>query len=252
MTSLTCPAVRRRLPMFHDDELPIGEAIAVETHVKACAPCAHELRGFRELRDVIRAAAAPGPADDWTGLQPGVISRMKVEQHESWTACVGRLRDDVHLVWIGLAATAATFVCGAVVLGMLRFASPERNDSLAALIAVMAAPYGSELNPIRGFGGGSISVPTVPAKGPMADTLEGATLDSDAVLALSALITREGRVSGLAVLTDHHDRAELVELLAAISRYRLEPARFGQSPVAVNLVWLLAHTTVRGKMPRST
>ena len=252
MTLLTCAAVRRRLPTFHDDELPIADAIAVETHVKGCTGCAQELHGLRDLRQVLRAAAAPGPADDWTGLQPGVISRMRAEEQQSWTASAGRLFDDLHLVWIGLASTAATFLCGAIVLGMLHFAAPERDDSLAAVITVVSAPYGSELNPIRAFGASFISVPSVPAKGAMADTLEDAIAERDVVLALSALVARDGRVSGVSVLTNDHDREELVRLLDAISRYRLEPARFGGSPVAVNLVWLLAHTTVRGKLPRST
>lgn len=252
MTLLTCPAVRRRLPLFHDDELPIADTIAVESHVKKCAACALELNGLRQLRDGLRLAAAPAPADDWTGLQPGVISRMKAEAHESWKACASRLFDDLHLVWIGLAATAATFLCGAIALGMLHFASPERDDSLAAVINVISAPYGTELNPIRVFSASFISVPSIPAKGPMADTLEGTVSERDVVLALSAMVTREGRVAGLSVLTNDRDREDVLQLLDAISRNRLEPARFGQSPVAVNLVWLLAHTTVRGKMPRST
>ena len=50
----------------------------------------------------------------------------------------------MHLVWIGLASTAATFLCGAVVLGMLHYASPEREDSLRALITVMARAVGLE------------------------------------------------------------------------------------------------------------
>ena len=250
--TLTCSAVRRRLPLFHDDELPITDTIAVETHVKDCTRCAEELNGLRGLRDVLRSAAAPGPADDWTGLQPGVISRMKAEQNQSWTACAGRLLDDLHLVWIGLAATAATFLCGAIVLGMLHFASPERADSLAAVITVVSAPYGSELNPVRAFTAPFISGPSIPAQGPMADTLEGTVSEREVVLALSALVTREGRVSDLSVLKNDRDRAELLQILDAISRHRLEPARFGQAPVAVNLVWLLAHTTVRGKMPRPT
>ena len=252
MTLLTCSAVRRRLPLFHDDELPVPDTIAVETHVKECTDCARELRGLSDLRDALRVAVAPGPVDDWTGLQPGVISRMKAEEQESWAACAGRLLDDLHLVWIGLASTAATFLCGAIVLGMLHFASPERDDSLAAVITVVSAPYGSELNPVRGFGASFISVPSVPPKGAMADTLEEAITDHDVVLALSAMVTREGKVAGVSVLKNNRDRAELVQLLDAISRNRLEPARFGQSPVAVNLVWLLAHTTVRGKLPRST
>ncbi len=75
---------------------------------------------------------------------------MRAEAHESWTARAGRFLDDLHLVWIGLAATAATFLCGAVALSALHFGSPERRkDSLAAVIAVMSAPTGSDLNPVR-------------------------------------------------------------------------------------------------------
>ena len=73
------------------------------------------------------------------------------------------------LVWIALASTAATFLCGAVVLSMLHFASPERNDSLAAVIAVMGAPSGSDLNPVRLEGW--IRVPSVPEDGVVQATL---------------------------------------------------------------------------------
>ena len=100
------------------------------------------------MSSALRLAAAPGPADDWTGLTPGVISRMRAEANEAWLARLARTFDDMHLVWIGLASTAATFLCGAVVLGMLHFASPER-DRLAARAdhGASAAPSGSNLNP---------------------------------------------------------------------------------------------------------
>ena len=34
MRLLTCAAVRRRLAAFHDRELPIGEMISFESHIK--------------------------------------------------------------------------------------------------------------------------------------------------------------------------------------------------------------------------
>lgn len=249
MTVMTCAAVQRRLHGFHDGELAVREQIAIEGHLTGCLSCARTLGELRALGDALRSAAAPGPADDWTGLQPGVISRMRAEEHESWPAQFRRLFDDMHLVWIGLAATVATFLCGAVALGMLHFASAERDDSLAAMIAVIAAPYGSDLNPVRldRF----IRVPSVPQNGPMAATLARPFSEEDLVLALSAVVNRDGTVAGLSVLTSDPERREVLLLLEGISRGRLEPARFGTSPVAVNLVWLLAHTTVKGKMPRS-
>jgi hypothetical protein len=248
MTVLTCAAVQRRLPAYYDRELPISELIAVDSHLNGCPPCASDLRELQSVGEALRIAAAPGPADDWNGLQPGVISRMKVEADESWSARTHRLFDDMHLVWIGLAATVATFVCGVVVLSMLHFASPERHDSLAAILAVMAAPSGSDLNPLRLDR--YIRVPSVPENGPMAATLARTISEEELVLALSAVVTRDGSLEDLAVL-NNDDRREVLSILEAISRSRLEPARFGSSPVAVNLVWLLAHTTVKGKMPRT-
>jgi hypothetical protein len=228
----------------------VPELIAVEAHVHDCPPCARDLRDVRTVGEAMRLAAAPGPADDWTGLQSGVISRMRAEAHESWAARTRRAFDDMHLVWIGLAATAAAFVCVGTVLSMLHFASPEANNSLAAMIAVKAAPSGSNSNPVRL--GGIIRVPSVPENGIVYATLESSMVrGDDLMLPLSAVVTKEGRLSGLELLNNDHDLREgVVALVEGLSRGRLEPAQFGGSPVAVNLVWLVAHTTVKGK-PRS-
>ena len=245
-TLLTCAAVRRRLEAFHDCELPVPEQIAIEAHLHDCPPCARDLRNVQMVGDALRLAAAPGPADDWTGLQPGVISRMRAEAHESWTARTARAFDDLHLVWIGMASTAATFMCAASVLSMLHFASPERADSLAAMITVMAAPLGSDLNPARLDR--YIRVPSVPENGAAYATLEnGLEDDRDLMLTMSAVVTREGRVSRLELLNNQHDGAEVQGIVNALSDSRLEPAQYGGSPVAVNLVWLVAHTTVKPK-----
>ena len=119
MTLMTCSSVRRRLQSFHDRELPVRELIAVEAHIGTCPPCARDLREIQSLGDALRLAAAPGPADDWTGLQPGVISRMRAEQSESWRRAAQRFIDDVHLVWIGLASAAVTVVLAGSILHMV-------------------------------------------------------------------------------------------------------------------------------------
>ena len=245
MTLLTCAAVRRRLQAFYDRELAVGELIAVESHLHDCPPCARDLHALQQLGDAVRTAAARAPSDDWTGVRSSVISRMRAEAHESWTARAGRAFDDLHLVWIGLASTVATIVCSGVVLSMLHFASPERQDSLAAVIAVMAAPSGSDLNPARLDS--RIRVPSVPENGIVYATLEASEMKGDLVLPLSAIVTREGRVSGLELLNKGQDLPQVMEFVDALSRGRLEPAQFGGSPVAVNLVWLVAHTTVKPK-----
>jgi hypothetical protein len=130
-----------------------------------------------------------------------------------------------------------------MVLSMLHFASPERTDSLAGVIAVMGAPLGSDLNPSRLEA--YLRVPSVPQDGVVGATLAGTISQDDLVLPISVVVNREGWVSGLNVLSNEHDGRDLSKLLDAISRSRLEPAQFGDSPIAVNLVWLLAHTTVK-------
>jgi len=245
MTLLTCAAVRRRLQAFYDRELAVGDLISIEGHLHGCPPCARGLRELRDVGEALRVAAARAPSDDWTGLRSSVISRMRAEAHESWTARTGRAFDDLHLVWIGLASTVATIACAGAVLSMLHFASPEREDSLAAVIAVMAAPSGSDLNPARLDG--RIRVPSVPENGIVYATLESSAMEGDLVLPLSAIVTREGRVSGLELLNKGQDLRKITDLVDALSRGRLEPAQFGGSPVAVNLVWLVAHTTVKPK-----
>ena len=247
MTLLTCSVVERRLASFHDRELPVCEMIAMESHVQSCPPCARQLRELQTIRDLLRSAAAPAPSDDWTGLQSGVMSRMRAEEHESFVARARRTFEDMHLVWIALASTTATFLCGAIVLTMLQFASPERSDSLAAVMAVFAAPLGSDLNPARldRF----ISAPTtVPGDDMIQATLAGSSSSDDAVLPLSVTVSREGRVSGIYILTNDHPGGDVTPVLDAIYRTRLQPAQAGGEPVAVNLVWLLAHTTVKGKI----
>jgi Putative zinc-finger len=246
MTLLTCAAVRRRLQAFYDRELPVGDLISVEAHLHDCPPCSRDLSTIQDIGHALRLAAAPAPPDDWTGVRSSVISRMRAEAHESWPAKVRRAFDDLHLIWVALASTAATCVCAGSVLSMMHFASPERQDSLAAVIAVMAAPSGSDLNPARLDD--RIQAPSVPENGVVYATLERSILDDgDLVVPLSAIVTREGRVSGLELLNKMQDRREVTDIVEALSRGRLEPAQFGGSPVAVNLVWLLAHTTVKGK-----
>jgi Putative zinc-finger len=246
MTGLTCAAVRQRLAAFHDEELPLQERIAVQGHLNGCETCLDELYGYGEVTSALRLAAAPGPADDWTGLTPGVIGRMRAEANEAWLARMGRMFDDMHLVWIGLAATAGTILCGAIVLGMMHFASPEREDSLRAMITIMAAPSGSNLNPAS-LDGLMIQVPSVPEDGIVPASLERSGAEGEIMLAFSAVITREGAISGMEALGEGRDRRQVVRLINEISRGRLEPARYGTDPIAVNLVWLVEHMTVTGK-----
>jgi anti-sigma factor RsiW len=235
MKLLTCASVRRRLTAFHDCELPAEDFFAVRAHLEDCPPCAGEAAALGEIRDLLRAAVPAPAADraDLSGLRADILSRLQQEHDARWASRLERFWDDMHLVWIGMAAAAASLICGTMMAGMLHYASPERNDSLAAMIQALASrdPYMQLPSP------GDV----VPA------SLMNAMSEDEAVLALSAMVNREGRVDGLELLSSDHDQQQIDQLLDAISRARFQPAQQAGSPVSVNMVWLLAHTTVRGK-----
>jgi hypothetical protein len=134
-------------------------------------------------------------------------------------------------------------VCLLASAGVMQATTVQRPDSLAGVIDYLASP-GSNVNPAR-----IDEFTMVPRRRESSDwPLAG----EDAVLALSAVITREGRIQNIDVLAAEQARALKVRpevvlaMIEAASRAQFEPARAGGAPVAVSLVWLLAHTTVVG------
>lgn len=253
---MTCISARRRLAAFHDRELPIEDQIAVQSHLDACEDCGREAREMSEIGEGLRWMAAD-TAEGWhrelAGLPSGVVSRLKAEHDESLLSRVGRLFEDMHFVCAAGGATMATLACGVIIFGLLLTAARERPDSLAGVLAGLATS-GSNENPMdarlaavpRADGAGDMVMP--------AAVFSHGRDDDDAVLALSAVVTREGMISNVELLGPD-DRAQdpallrdsraLLEILDAASTARFQPARYEGVPVAVNVVWLLAHTTVR-------
>jgi len=257
MKPLTCAAARRRLQAFHDGELTVPEQIAVSAHLEWCEICAAALADVRAVGSVLRAAA-PGAAalthEEAASFHRSVVSRANAEFEASYFARVRDMFEDMHLVYAALGAAGATAVCILIMLGMMRFATSGRPDSLAAIVNVLASP-GSNENPVavdarvlmpRDLDGAlsTISTMSVPAS-----TM---SQEQDAVFTLAAVVTREGRIVNLELLhanpaVSGNDDGKVVEgLLDAVSRAHFEPGRAVEgNPVAVNMVWLVAHTTVR-------
>jgi hypothetical protein len=249
MTPLTCAATRRRLHAFHDHELSVSDQIAVASHLEWCDDCAAELADLRLLQTALRATAPGRQAlsrEEESGLQAAIAGRMRAERDQSFTVRVRDVFQDMHLVYAGLGGAAAAIACIFITLGLTRLTPVDRPASLAAFVNLLAAP-GSNENPIvlddrvlmpRALDG--LSAPT------------GDATEEDAVFTLAAVVTREGRIANLELLHAMGDGgarlndARLVErLLEKVSRARFEPARVGGLPVAVNVVWLVARTTVR-------
>jgi hypothetical protein len=244
MTPMLCAGVQRRLSAYHDDELSVNEQIAVEHHLRDCGGCRTEADELRAIGEALRGSAAainPLSARELDEMQADVVSRVHVEYEESVPMQVVRVFDDLRLSFAALGATAATLASVLIITGILFFGPrSERPDSMAAMLEALGAQsantYGMQL-------------PRASAK-PVADNAFAAN-DADAVFALAAVVTRQGRLVNLELVLAEQptgtDRARVVRLLDDMSRARFEPARFGGSAVAVNVVFLVAHTTVRGK-----
>jgi hypothetical protein len=250
MKHLLCASVSRVLEAYHDGELPVEEQIVVEAHLTECYVCASEARSLRLLQAGLRedsgAEATLQPRGSlelqFASMRTAVVSRTKAERDQSWPSRVGRLFEDLHLVWAALAATSATATCAAVVAGVLYFAPRERSDSLAAVMAALAAP-GSDRNPM--LVDKTIALPRFEAE-PVIQNMPLTTEGTDVMLTVSGVVTRDGRVTFPSLLsTSPYTQAEDLQMISQVSATRFEPAMRAGAPVAVNLVWLLERTTVR-------
>ena len=182
MMARACRQVRRQLSAFHDGELPVGEQIAVQAHLRECPACAAEVREMDELGACLRAgalAAAVEP-EEWQGLPSMVVSRMKAEDAESISGWTGRFFEDLHLVWAVLGATGATVACLALIFTIFYFA--------------ISSPAGFEHEP------DGDERPDEPAERVVERRVPGRGRCSTRRIsrcALDAVVTREGRIAKL-------------------------------------------------------
>lgn len=252
MKPLTCAAARQQLAEFYDGELAVAEQIAVTTHLEECRRCAEELAELRAVGGLLRAST-PGrevlSPEESVGFGVSVVSRVKAEREVSFFARVRGMFDDLHLVYAGLGSAAATAVCIVIMLGMMRFASDERPDSLAAMLTILSTP------------GSSASMLAIDAashaRWSARFSAANESAEEDAVFALASVIARDGHLSaadrsrarGRAASAD----AQLVDgLLDAVSRARFGMPPNDALPTSANMVWLIAHTTVRASAGATT
>jgi hypothetical protein len=247
MHVLPCDRVREDLAAYCDGELPMDDRVLVHGHLQECVACRLEEQAISDLGHALRtmAGSVPGRAAHDNGRLTGaILERIRVEQQFSLGSRVRALFEDMHFVWAGLGASIAMLFCIFASAGVLQAANQEKPDSLAGIISTIANADSND--PIR-------LASAVIENRALLDTTETIqTTDEDAELMLSALVTRDGRIQNLEVLEQQaralHIRPELVgAMLDAASRARFEPAQSGGLPVAVNVVWLVTATTVKGQ-----
>jgi Putative zinc-finger len=260
MTVKNCTAVQRRLSALQDGELDIEERVAVQAHLHDCERCAGEARLVKNLGDLLRAGAAArveAASEDLAGLSANVVSRLAAERSESLGGRVGRMFEDLHLVWAALGATGAAVACIAMITGLMSFGTPDvQPGSLRAQFLALASP-GSNANPVNISS--LMALPFIREDESLLTKLSSAATEEDLLVLMDAIVSKEGQVRNLKLLesNDQAARAETAaqqqairELSSAILNARLQPARnWNGLPLAVNVVWLHAHLTVRGKVP---
>ena len=147
MKPLTCNATRRRLQAFHDSELAVPDQIAVASHLDWCDECAGTLNELRMVRDALHAFVPRQSTlsnEEAAGFSAAIVNRLKAENDRSLLVRVRSAFDDMHFVYAGLGSAVSTVVCLLIMLSMMRFATNERPDSLAAIVSMLATPLECE------------------------------------------------------------------------------------------------------------
>lgn len=241
----SCADVREQLEAFYDGEVPFNHRLAIQNHLTECVTCslaAEELTGLGSKLRNMAAEVGESAAIEPLRLTAQVLEQLRVEEQFSVRTQVVALFQDMHLVWAGIGATAAMLICIVGSASVLHAANQERPDSLAGVIALLANP-GSNANPMRlnyeMMAPRAVSDPAIEMAG------------EDAEYALSAVVSREGRIQGIEVINDDQPRGKRAVVNAMLNEaYRVQfaPAqgRTGDA-VAVSMVWLVSNTTVKGR-----
>ncbi|HJU44311.1 MAG TPA: zf-HC2 domain-containing protein [Vicinamibacterales bacterium] len=237
-----CADVRERLEAFYDGELSLEQRVAIQNHLGECVTCsvaAEELTLMGATLREFAAQVADRTSDEPIRMSARVIERLRVEEQFSLKAQVMSLFQDMHLVWAGLGATVATMICVIGSASVLHAANQQQPGSFANVIAILANP-GSNENPMRlNY---EMMAPRAVSAAPIDMTEE------DGEYALSAVVSREGRVQGVEVLNQSRVPGRSMNaLLHDAYRVQFSPAQARGDAVAVSVVWLVANTTVKGR-----
>jgi hypothetical protein len=246
-----CDYAQPRLDAFVDGELAMGEQVLVETHLRWCQTCAARLEDAQTIGDALRMTArAHGDHDAdrnsraLAAMQAEVVAQAHTEYEQSFGVRVQELFSDMRLWWPALGATVAVALSVGMAGSIWKATSVEQPASLAAMIESLADP-GSDRNPQR-----LDAAMYMPRRVFDQDAaFDGAMLvpdgHQDEVVAVAAVITREGTVGGYALL-EQADAHRGGGVLHAVRQSRFAPAqRPGGQIVAVNMVLLFASTTVK-------
>lgn len=261
-----CDYVRERLDAFADGELPMGDQVLVETHLRWCQTCAARLEDTQtigaSLRLTARAHAHHESQDETVpedlgralaAMQSEVLAQSDTEYEQSFAVRVHELFSDMRLWWPAMGATVAVALSVGVASNIWKATSVQQPASLAAVIESLAdQPQRLDA---------AMYLPRLADNGEGFDPAMLAQHDGenhqDELTAVAAILTSEGRIGSYALLEQSGNRYvpatgalkaddEMEGVLHAVRQARFAPAqRPGGQVVAVNMVLLFARTTVK-------
>ena len=252
MTRLSCATVRRAIGLLHDGELAIDAQIPVEAHLADCRACRARRDELSTIQTLIRTSATRPRSADYddemlSGVLSSVVTQIQQERGFGWRERVGRVMADASRVWIPGGAVACTVVGAVVLATVLSLLTPIHQGSLAAVFRGLGTP-GSNANPLLAARG--LTLPTVSREQRLPVFLSRTPDPLRPNVALAAVVTREGELSQVEVLGTGSTSAQLEDdIFRLAAEVRFSPALHEGLPVAVNVVWLLERTTVRGYLP---
>ena len=253
MLTLSCRQVRAELSAFHDQELPVGDCIAISDHLKGCPSCYLEASDLAAISEALHATARTEDVAVMPGLnrlQADVLERWDAEEQASLNRTIRNLFDDPRRASasLGVSVAASLFLAfGAFVLAQSPIRHPE------SLKAIMTQSERSRTV--------DIDLPKEWVELPRADAdavMPAAVLNRDRGedVAFTALVTADGDLEELTYLGERSQgrrsppatHEQLSQLLNAAATARFEPGRVAGSPASFNVVWLVTHMTVRAPL----
>lgn len=239
---LCCATARGMLEAFVDAELSVADQVALEAHLRWCDTCRARVDDLHLIGAALRlgsaATAIPQDAAALAAMESGVLARIDAERDQSLGVRCREAFADARLLWPALGATLALVLGLYGVTAAYRVVRAEHPHSMAALISELATA-GSGGKPLD-LESRRLAERTLPVQ-PVANPVP----EGEAVFLLSAVVTREGRVATYELLKSAREPSdEVIALVAALNYSRFAPAQDAQG--TVNVVWLLAHTTVKG------
>jgi len=251
MLSMSCTDVQRQLSAYHDEELSIGERIAISDHLDNCPGCAVEADDLLAIREALQGAGRAEQvacAPMLSRVQSDVVARLAAEQSLSLTTWISELLEDRRRAFATTGASLAA--CVLIIAGVcqLGFGTKGHPDSLAALLEHEEKVWAARAET-------PVMLPHVNPETIMPAAVLNQGEGEETYSAFAAVVTSQGNLSDLEFLGDQPATSSALlqkqlksDLLAAAATASFQPASKAGEPVPLNVIWIVTHRTVRGSM----